>query len=550
MARQKQEVTGEGFDYDPIIARKDAEDDYKDQLESIGKVFWDTLNVLDEKKTVEPGKDNKDFITYKITVEAEIEDYVYKKDDPKSPDNINNNKVIKDGTPIEGIEEGISYGNAPVTDGFAYAAYKGGAEGNAKKNIITKYPGKDIKWTDVKEVGNPVILINEGEGISDQALFTNSGKVWKYKYTSKFKYKGVVGDLVVNEELPQLPPINTPLEVEEEVIVPDEKPKIVDTPQEENKKTEEETTKKEEQQTVTNVAKSDPTVTEENLDPNLKPKGQEKLAIILNKKRSELKRVLLPLIINLATSLGIKYLGDKLSGASDTSSSCPSPDKLRELADKRNKIVDYLNKATRTIDALSKILTGIGITLGLAKTAIKTISATRTTLKTSATTVPVPQNTPDPGNSLLVSADNSKTAEEKAIKTLDKLSGVSISLGLALSLINQVLLGIIALLKPIDAKLIQCGQDSSQLLSLDPVLLSLEKTQIQVEDNNNEITYNGFILEIVEEPYTPTVNRRKGVAKNSQNIVLLETPLSFTTNDQVLIEQLKLLIDENNLKAY
>lgn len=546
MARQKQEVTGEGFDYDPIIARKDAEDDYKDQLESIGKVFWDTLNVLDEKKIVEPGKDNKDFITYKITVEAEVEDYT----GDVSTLKVKETSTIKDGVSIEGTEEGVAYGNAPVTDGFAYVSYKGTAQGNAQKKVASKYPGKDIKWTDVKEVGNPVILINEGEGISDQTLFTSDNKIYKYKYTSQFNYKGVVGTLEVSEPLPQLPPIDKPLEVEEEVIAPENEPEIVNTPQEENKKTEEEATKKEEQQTVTDVSKSDPTITEENTDPNLKPKGQEKLAIILNKKRSELKRVLLPLIVNLATSLGIKYLGDKLSGASDTSPSCPSPDKLRELADKRNKIVDYLNKATRTIDALSKILTGIGIALGLAKTAIKTISATRTTLKTSATTVPVPQNTPDPGNSLLVAADNSKTAEEKAIKTLDKLSGVSISLGLALSLINQVLLGIIALLKPIDAKLIQCGQDSSQLLSLDPVLLSLEKTQIQVEDNNNEITYNGFILEIVEEPYTPTVNRRKGVAKNSQNIILLETPLSFTTENQVLIDQLKLLIDENNLKAY
>jgi hypothetical protein len=35
----------------------------------------------------------------------------------------------------------------------------------------------------------------------------------------------------------------------------------------------------------------------------------------------------------------------------------------------------------------------------------------------------------------------------------------------------------------------------------------------------NQITYNGFIIEIEEIPFTPTVIRRRAVGKNQQGIV-------------------------------
>ena len=64
------------------------------------------------------------------------------------------------------------------------------------------------------------------------------------------------------------------------------------------------------------------------------------------------------------------------------------------------------------------------------------------------------------------------------------------------------------------------------------------------------ITYKGFILDIVTVPFSPTVNRVRAVAKNPQDIIMLQTPLSFTTTPQVLISEIKLIIDSNpNLKA-
>ena len=115
------------------------------------------------------------------------------------------------------------------------------------------------------------------------------------------------------------------------------------------------------------------------------------------------------------------------------------------------------------------------------------------------------------------------------------------------------------LVKDFIKKLKKCNPDissstsSTPLVPLSPTLLEIERINKEVEANNqnniNEQTYNGFILDIIEEPYSPTVNRRKAVAKNRNGIILLSTPLTFSTDNQTLIDEIKLLIDTNNLKA-
>jgi hypothetical protein len=77
----------------------------------------------------------------------------------------------------------------------------------------------------------------------------------------------------------------------------------------------------------------------------------------------------------------------------------------------------------------------------------------------------------------------------------------------------------------------------------------MQFTNIQDQINNETPIYQGFNLEIIEEPFSSTVNRKKAVAKNSSGIILLETPPSFTSSPSILIEQLKLIIDSSNLKA-
>jgi hypothetical protein len=86
--------------------------------------------------------------------------------------------------------------------------------------------------------------------------------------------------------------------------------------------------------------------------------------------------------------------------------------------------------------------------------------------------------------------------------------------------------------------------------TLNPVSDNLQKILTDNQQSVDDSTYQGFIFKIEEVPFSSTVTRRKAVAFNQSGIPLIETPLSFTTNDQTLIDELKLIIGRDNLKAY
>jgi len=109
-----------------------------------------------------------------------------------------------------------------------------------------------------------------------------------------------------------------------------------------------------------------------------------------------------------------------------------------------------------------------------------------------------------------------------------------------------ILQAILALLKIIDMVLEKCGKKPNKLGGDIDTLLNTVKL---AETSNIQSTYQGFTFEIIEKPFSPTINRKIAQAKNSQGIVLLQTEPSFTQNPQVLIEELKLIINRDNLKA-
>lgn len=314
------------------------------------------------------------------------------------------------------------------------------------------------------------------------------------------------------------------------------------TPQQVTEQTQQETTKKEEQQTVTDVTKTDSKTTLSNTPPNLQPQGGDKLAIVLNKKRSEIKRILIPIAISIATELGIKY-ASKIS----LPDVCLPQSEINKLVIKRNALVNRLNNIVKITDALAKTLTGIGLLLTILVPLIKKIKDARKASSLAAKFIPSPPGIPG----IVISTLNDlKDSQETTTEKLNKAIGVLASANLAISTLNAVLLKLIAILASIDVVLKKCNTDQNlELTSLSPTLLTLEQVNNEVQQNANQEIYNGFILEIVEVPYSPTVTRRKAVAKNSQGIILISTPLSFTTESSILINELKLLIDSNNLKA-
>lgn len=326
-------------------------------------------------------------------------------------------------------------------------------------------------------------------------------------------------------------------------------------PQQVNEITQQESNKSSEQQTVTDVIQTDAKTTIKNTPPSLAPQGADKLAFIINQKRNVISETLVPIVVGIAFKAGIKYIGTLQVELPD---SCLSPKEVSQLTLTRNQLVNTLNNIIKTLDALTKVLAGISLTLAVVIVLLNTVKKARILLKKIIIPLlPVPgPGSPDPGNKALIKLDDLRDVQKTTEDKIKQLSGALASATLSISLLNVLLLKLLALLKPIDTYLQQCPSlaldngTTISLIPLAPTLLQLEQVNNEIQQNSTQETHNGFILEVVEVSYSPTTTRRKAVAKNASGIVLISTPLSFTTEPQILIEELKLLIDTNNLKAY
>lgn len=288
--------------------------------------------------------------------------------------------------------------------------------------------------------------------------------------------------------------------------------------------------------------------------------GQDKIPVLLAEKGQELLNQLIPKIIDIATQTGIQSIGELKEKLPDF---CLPPDELKKILTIRNALVDKLNSASQTINQLKKIVDPLNIVVTVTSTAINTINTVSSTLPPIITAIPTPPpGSPDPGKALLVSLDSLNKLLAKTTPKITKAQNTISSIATTITFVNTILLKIIGLLNSIDKYLKGCNatsdtsdtsNTSNTLTPLDSSLTQLEQEQAaalaQSEIPSSLTNYQGFILEVITEVYSPTVNRVKAVAKNAQGIILLQTLLSFTTTPQVLIEEIKLIIDSNNLKA-
>lgn len=81
------------------------------------------------------------------------------------------------------------------------------------------------------------------------------------------------------------------------------------------------------------------------------------------------------------------------------------------------------------------------------------------------------------------------------------------------------------------------------------IISFIEQDVAEDEESVTETAYRGFSFEIETIPFTPTVNRTRALALNRDGIPLLQTELSFTSTPDILIQELKFIIDRDNLRA-
>ena len=259
-----------------------------------------------------------------------------------------------------------------------------------------------------------------------------------------------------------------------------------------------------------------------------------------------IKTKLIPLAISLLLAFGIS----KLTQANRKT--CPTPEALEDVIRTRNRVVRQLNQIFKTIIintalaaafmALAKVLKGVRLGLNA---------------------IPLPQAVGVPPakdfGGLIFAQPYSMSAKLQDItatlKDLQK-DNEETSRATLVSLIFLIAAAttVVLLLKSIDQMAQECAEENGagnlELEAINQELLDLAEEE--AEDGNPIIgNTNGFIFSVETDNKNPvgTLKRRFAVAKDSRGTTLLKGESSFSSSDQILIDELVFYIQQNDLKA-
>jgi len=265
---------------------------------------------------------------------------------------------------------------------------------------------------------------------------------------------------------------------------------------------------------------------------------EAKLANLFNNKKETIKATLIPFVIALILEFGTTAAQDIINKKTPQSFDCPSSAKIQELIKKRNNLVKQLNNLYSSITILTKTLGVTNTIISALEIGIQLVYA----IPYPATGIPVIGLPPLTSGVIEVTG----TAKDKLIQTLNK-AGIMVSILTITSATIGVLLGtVIQILNQLDTLLAQCAVDQNMdLEQLNNEINSLSNTTVIATQSENN-TYKGFTLEVkINEKNTSKFISRFAQASNKHGVPVLKTESSFASDPQVLIDQLKFIIDSN-----
>ena len=261
----------------------------------------------------------------------------------------------------------------------------------------------------------------------------------------------------------------------------------------------------------------------------------------------DLKKTLIPSVLTMLAAFGITGASklilkdqDKILDVIENKSKCPPEETLTSLIDKKNKLVKQLNNTLKIINITTKSL---GITTGL----IGLINKSTATQKIALSTIPTSTGVPGiPGVPIgtITEIDDTKDNNKKLA---EKLSYVSVGVTSTLILLEQTLIQATQLLQLLDKLIEKCYPNTEQeKVTIELTALTNEQSQ-QLSPVVTNV--NGFTMGVETEITNKPLKRRRATATNKQNVVMLRGEWSFSSIDQILIDELVFYIQQNNLKA-
>ena len=286
-----------------------------------------------------------------------------------------------------------------------------------------------------------------------------------------------------------------------------------------------------------------------NLLKQQKPK--DFISILTQKLINSVKLLLIPAIVKLISEFGVTNLNKLLDknniNFNDLKASCPSNiENLNKLINIKNKFTKQLNILLGGINTISKFLNLPPKIISTAETSIPPLKIGMNV----ASFIPSTAVTPIPVGPILIAKDAIKALGD-IIKVLSpKLGQNTFQLNFLRGDLNKV----IKLFSILDTLIQGCAEEIGGTLGEQEQISKelLESTQQQSQQLSPVVTnINGFEMNVVNVDNVTIggLKRRKAVARNKAGVIMLQGEPSFSSNDQILIDELVFYIQQNDLKA-
>lgn len=239
---------------------------------------------------------------------------------------------------------------------------------------------------------------------------------------------------------------------------------------------------------------------------------------------------IIPLLLKQCAQFGLTNLSKMMvDGKLNTdslkdSATCPSTEEINRIIDSKNKLTKQLNNTYNTLNVVS---TSLGITQGVI------------TGLQLAYTIGVAVPTPSP-SSVTLSLNKTK-------QILDKLSIANSGILSLIILTQQILSQCLEYMNTLDQLVQKCYPDAEQSTISDELRSIAQQVPPSPQPKSDSL--NGFTLSVEMEVTEKPLKRRRAIAKNRSNVVMLKGEWSFSSIDQILIDELVFYIQQNDLKA-
>lgn len=282
----------------------------------------------------------------------------------------------------------------------------------------------------------------------------------------------------------------------------------------------------------------------ENVAANIKAKSQLPFEVIIanifNTLKENIKQIIFPTILAIVAKFGATIVHNFVSKNFKLPDdfSCPNKSIILDAIKKRNSLVRQLNNIYKTVRRITKILNitnalilGLKIGINVAKI------------------IPTPPFAPS-------GAIASGIAQiEKRLE----IAGIAVTILTVLATAIGIALGVaIEWLKGLDFLIQECAEEED--ISFEEINKEIntfvkpngeEELKGTIDPlTNKPYPYKGFSFEIKQDiSQNFKYPKRYAIARNIQGIQVLRSESSFASNPEILIQELKFVIDKDNLRA-